>query len=299
MHERKTRKTWTTVIVLLILAGAALASTQTAWITTNVSTHADQAFRVGARAHGSGGIIMQGRTTFVLVVNGKRSTLPPSQVKLAAEASDRLCVQHETSCYVLPLEHEFAKPMIRWVLRGDETAFSNTEGRSAASQQMRGYGLVRRSNFMGHFIARELDTDRLFTLLREADYAKRSGVVESLPAALVSEIKAKFNRRLSSPIPSGRLVHRTWTNADYNTKFTTELRDKTAVTTGRPLRYYWAEYEGETALKITDIDAYRQSGNSVVREIVQLYQAAAVLRTIADVDRTQLADAVAALGGTD
>ena len=290
------------VLFIALSFGASAATQYSQLISTHVSNAARAAFMVGGRAHGSGGIVMQGRTTFYFAGDKGRTMLLPTQIKLKVSNGDQLCLQYQTTCYALPIESEFAEPMVRWILEGNETAFSNTEGRFNASRQMESYGLVRRSEYVGHFIAPQLDTPRLFTLLREADYALRYGVVAPLPNELVSEITAQFDSALSAPSPAGRLVHRSWTNADYNTTYVTTLSGEPAEITGRPLRYYWAEYEGEVALSVTNIAIYQDpddTDSTVVSEIVQLYQTAAILRTLADADKAPLLKAEAALADSD
>lgn len=279
------------LLVWLAVSSSAIAATQLGnIISPSVSPKALLAFSVGGRAHGSGGIVMQGTTTFVLVTDSNRRVLSASEVSLALTSDGGLCVIHRTTCFSVDVEPKFVKPMILWVLQGTETAFSNTEGRAEPTRKMRSEGLVER-RIRGHFIAPQLNTSELFDLLKAADYSQRQGVVESLPNQIKNDIIKRFNRRISSSTDARPVAHRTWTNADYNTKYTTTLRHEKASTIGRPLRYYWTQYQGLEELKITDIAIFRDpttSADPVVQTIGRLYQVAAILRSISSSNPAKL-----------
>jgi hypothetical protein len=295
-----TKRTLSNLLVAGIVAiacSSALAATQFSQIiSTNISPKMVASFTTGGRAHGSGGIIMQGETTFVM---GKLDGTPvsPNSIRLSLTDNAQMCLSYKNNCFRVALNRDLVKPLIRWILHGSETAFSNTEGRRGPSRKMEADGLVHRTfeqhgrRYGGHYIAPQFNNERIFDLLRAADYSQ-NGLVEALPSRLEREIIDNYYRAASKAEKGNSIVHSTWTNADYNTVYTTVLSEGMAITHGLPLRYFWTQYSGEDALQITRIRIFKdptEDQDEVLEDIVRMYQAAAILRALANFDQAQLA----------
>jgi len=287
---KKNNIVWVKLIVLLLFCGPAISATQfTNIISTNVSTNALQAFSESGRAFSSGGIIMQGTTKFLFANIPELYEVSVEELSVSLDIDNNICIIHKKKCFVIEIDKRFAKPLVSWVLDGTETAFSNTEGRAEASRRMRLDGLVE-GRLSSHFIAPQLNTRHLFYLFRDADYAMSSGLTESIPFELRKEIQSAFNKRISKK-SRNTVVHKTWTNADYNTIYTTQLSLGYARTSGLPLRYHWIQYQGQSALWISNIEIFKNpadTNSKVLKDIVQLYQVAAILRTFLGANENQL-----------
>ncbi len=227
----------------------------TTFIDPSATPAAAQLFERNGIFRVAGGVVLGGRTNFVVQNGAANQPIADSAIQLQADAQGGAVLRYAGADYPVRMPAGLGCPLARFVARDGLIAYTvprflDEDGR----RELMRLGIVR------HRIAHEFNNTGLEPLLRAADFAQ----TKPLPSTLAEPLIAALNRingvnalvvLASDEDPIGSML-----NADVQTRYTAYLDSvhHTMETAGVPLRYFW-QYGLGGAAQVFSVEALAQN----------------------------------------
>ncbi len=245
---------------LLALSATAVAQVRTqtdpiAFIDPSATPAAARLFERNGIFRIAGGVVLGGRTNFVVQNGSAAQPIADAAIQLLADGTGGAVLRYSGAEYPVRMPAGLGCPLARFVERDGLIAYTvprflDEDGR----RELMNLGIVR------HRIAHEFNNTPFEPLLHAADFAQTRPVPPAIAQPLIAALNAinGVNSLIvlaSDDDPIGSML-----NADVQTRYTAYLDPArhTLEMSGVPLRYFWQYGLGETA-NVFSVEALAQN----------------------------------------
>lgn len=247
----------------------------------------------------TGGVVPNGKATFFGPMKAKLTRPQLGQLKLVILDRDKLRngepdfdavgIRMGANVYRLAVQDDLVYPMMKFIQRGGDIAYTMPEDFDPDQQLLKEHGLLEVPYDEGSYVAKEFSNAVHTQFLRRVDLITET---EALPAALKAQVMKGANAVGARALGEDEAVYDTYINADfevnYQVYFANTNGEKLIEVAGLPLRYYWRGEDLDSPY-IYDVEvfSYPEEKYDLQYRAILFFQTAAVLREFSQFNRPE------------
>lgn len=245
----------------------------------------------------TGGVVPQGNATFFGPTKAKLTqpqlrrlkfvVLDGNKLRNGEPDFDAVGIRLGTNVYRLAVQDDLIYPMMKFIQRGGDIAYTIPEDFDPDQQLLKEHGLLEVPYDEGSYVAKEFSDAVHTEFLRRVDLRTET---EELPADIKAQIMRGANAVGAQVVGRDKANYGSYINADFEVNYQVYFANgnKLIEIAGLPLRYYWRGEDLDSPyIHNVEVFSYPEEEYDIQYRAILFFQTAAVLRKFSQFNRPE------------